>query len=133
MRKIITNIFAATGLTLIILAVIASLYGGEFLFISSVYQALAVNLIIALGLNIIQNIESKYFIIEVFRDVTFTLCILIFAGYLFNWYSSTPILVVIIMGVVIYVISYLINIIKINDDIAFINNRLKVNRDIKKD
>ncbi|MBU5425985.1 DUF3021 family protein [Tissierella pigra] len=133
MRKIITNIFAATGLTLIILAVIASLYGGEFLFISSVYQALAVNLIIALGLNIIQNIESKYFIIEVFRDVTFTLCILIFAGYLFNWYSSTPILVVIIMGLVIYVISYLINIIKINDDIAFINNRLKVNRDIKKD
>ena len=108
MRKIITNIFAATGLTLIKLDIIASLYGGEFLFISSVYQAIAVNLIIVLGLNIIQNIESKYFIIEVFRDVTFTLCILISAGYLFNWYSSTPILVVIIMGVVIYVISYII-------------------------
>ncbi|NLL70653.1 MAG: hypothetical protein GX238_05910 [Epulopiscium sp.] len=130
MKKLLTKILATTGLTLITLATIASLCGGKFLFISSVYQSLAVNVIIYLGLNIIQNIESEYFIIDVFRDVTFILFILT-AGYLFDWYKSTPLWVVIIMSVIIYVISCFINIVKVTDDIAFINNQLEINK--KKD
>lgn len=128
MKKVLINIFAMTGLTLVILALIASLYNANFLCISTVYQCFGVNIILYLGLKIVQKFETKYFIIETLLDVTFLLCILIPAGYLFKWYSSTPLWVVILMGFAIYAISCFVNVLRVNEDISFINNQLKNNQ-----
>jgi hypothetical protein len=125
MQKLIKNILATTGLTLILLALIATLYKAELILISSIYQSFLVNIIIQIGLIFVQKFESKYFMIEILLENGFVLTVLILAGYIFHWYSSTPIWIVALMGVVIYSISYLINSIRIHDDIAFINRQLK--------
>ncbi|MGL4484723.1 MAG: hypothetical protein ACRCUS_07200, partial [Anaerovoracaceae bacterium] len=94
MKTLITNILATTGLTLLVLGTIATIYGGKYLFISSVFESLLVNAIIHLGLLLINKIESRYFFLEILYEVVYVLLILIPAGYLFDWYSTTPIWVV---------------------------------------
>jgi hypothetical protein len=117
---------ATTGLTLIILALIASLYQAKFLFVSSVYQSFIVNILIHFGLILVQKFESKYFIIEFIFEIGFILGLLVAFGFLFKWYSSTPLWVVILMGIVIYLLGCLVNIIKIKDDISYINKQLEL-------
>jgi hypothetical protein len=125
MKRLISNTMATTGLTLVILAVIATLYQARFLYISSVFESLLANFLIHLGLMFAQKFESRFFFLEMLVEISYVLIVLIIAGFLFDWYSSTPIWIVILMGVGIYFISSLINVIRINEDIAFINRELR--------
>ncbi len=125
MQKLIKNTLATTGLTLIVLAVVATCFKAECLLVSSVYECLLVNIIIQIGMIFLQKIESKYFMVEVLLQNGFILFILILAGFLFRWYNSTPIWVIVLMGIVIYFISYFINLFRLNEDIAYINRQLK--------
>ncbi len=125
MQKFIKNTLATTGLTLIVLAIIATIFKAEWLLIDSIYQSFLANIIIQVGLIFVHKFESKYFIIEIFLEIGYVLSVLILAGFLFDWYGSTPVWIVILMGVGIYFIGYFINVLKINDDIAFINKQLK--------
>ncbi len=125
MQKLIKNTLATTGLTLITLAFVATCFKGECLYVSSVYECLLVNILIQVGMVFLQKIESKSFMVEVLLQNGYILCILILAGFLFHWYRSTPIWVIVLMGIVIYFISYFINLFRLNEDIEFINKQLK--------
>jgi hypothetical protein len=126
MKNIIRNCLATTGLTLVILAAIASIYQAKFLCINTVYQAFIVNIIIQVGLVLLQKLENKYFIFEIFLEIGYVLVVLAISGFLFGWYSSIPLWVLILMGITIYAISCVINIMRINEDLEFINNHLKL-------
>lgn len=125
MKNLIKNILATTGLTLITLAIIATIYRAELLCISSVYQSLLVNILIHLGLLLVQKMESTYYFIEILCQVFYVLLILIPAGYLFDWYGSAPLWVIVIMGIVVYAISCFVNIFRVNNNVAMINKQLK--------
>ncbi len=125
MQRLIKNTLATTGLTLITLALVATCFQGECIFIRTVYECLLVNILIQVGMIFLQNVESKYFIVEVLLQNGYILTILILAGFLFHWYRSTPIWVLILMGIVIYFISSFINLFRLNEDIAYINKQLK--------
>jgi hypothetical protein len=125
MKKLIRNTLATTGLTLIVLATVATIFNGEFIFVRSIYECFLANIIIHIGLIIVQIFESKYFLIEVLFEVSYVLIVLIVSGFLFHWYNSTPLWIVILMGISIYLISCWINIFRINQDITFINRQLK--------
>lgn len=126
MKNIIRNCLATTGLTLVILAAIAWIYHANFLCINTVFQSFIVNIIIHVGLILFQKLETKYFIIELFIEIGYVLAVLAISGFLFGWYSSTPLWVLILMGISIYFISCFINIMRINEDLQFINNHLKL-------
>lgn len=126
MKPLIKNTLAATGLTVLILAAIGTLIGARFVFISSVYQSLGVNLLIQLGLPLVRKRESNYFIVEALLDIGFVLLVLIPAGFAFDWYGNgTPLWIVILMGIVIYALGCTVDIMRINNDIKFINQKLK--------
>lgn len=125
MKNLIKNILATTGLTLITLAIIATIYRAELLCISSVYQSLLVNILIHLGLLLVQKMESTYYFIEILCQVSYVLLILIPAGYLFDWYGSAPLWVIVIMGIVVYAFSCFVNIFRVNNNVAMINKQLK--------
>lgn len=125
MKKWLNNCFASTGLTLILIAVIASLYHANFICVTTVYQSFLVNILIYIGLYFLQKYESKYLFLEFLIEILYILGILVPFGFLFNWYSSMPLWVVILLGIVVYFIACFINIIKINEDISFINAQIK--------
>lgn len=126
MKKMISNCFATTGLTLIILTMVASLYQANFLCLTSVYQVLLVNILIHVGLILVRKIESKYFIIEVSIEIGYILGILLVFGYIFKWFTNPPLWVVVLIGIVVYIICCLIDIFHIKDDISIINDQLKL-------
>jgi len=125
MKKIIINIMATTGITLVALALIGTLYGAEFLFISGVFQSLGANTVINLGFILTGKFESKNPILEAVLDISYTIVVLIIFGAVFNWYSSTPIWVLIIMAVLIYLSGCLISIFRMREDVKAINELLQ--------
>lgn len=126
-KNTLANTLAATGLTVVILALIGTLFGAKYLFISSVFQSLGVNFLIQLGLPVVRKYESNYFIVETLLAIGYVLLVLIPAGFLFDWYGNgTPLWIVILMGIVIYALGCAVDIMRINDDIKFINQKLKI-------
>lgn len=126
MKKLIINIMASTGITLIVLAIIGTLFGAKFLFISSVFQSLGANIVIHLGFLLTSKFESKYAALEVALDIGYTIIVLTIFGAVFDWFTNgTPILVLVIMAVLIYLLGLLISMYRMRVDINNINKLLR--------
>lgn len=125
MKKIAVNILCTTGMTLIILAMIAAICGAKYLFISSVFRSFLANIIIHVGLLLIHKFESKYAALEMAVDIGYTAAVVILCGAIFHWYSSTPIWILFLMVVVIYGIAVLLSTVRIQHDIEEINELLR--------
>lgn len=125
MKKITVNILCSTGITLIVLAVVGTMFGAKFLFINSVFQSFIANIIIHIGLLFTHKFESDYAILEYTFDIGYTILVVLVFGAIFNWYSSTPIWILIIMSITIYLAGILLSTIQIRQDIAEINELLK--------
>lgn len=125
MKKMIINVMTTTGITLIVLSLIGTLYGAKMLFISGVFQSLGANIVMHLGFIITGKFESKYHILESVLDISYTIVVLIIFGAVFNWYTSTPIWVLIIMAVIIYLFGCLMSIFRIKEDVKAINELLQ--------
>lgn len=132
MKKMIINVMATTGITLIVLALIGTLYGAKLLFISGVFQSLGANIVMHLGLIITDKFESKYPILETILDISYTIIILIIFGAVFNWYRSTPIWVLIIMAVIIYSFGCFMSIFRMREDVKNINELLQKRKNTNK-
>lgn len=129
MKNIVKNCLATTGLSLVLLAIVATLYHARFLFIMSVYQTLLANIIIHLGLILLQRFESKYFMVEIAVEIGYVLVVLILSGHFFGWYSSTPLWVLIVLGIAVYFIGCFIGIFRMHTDVEHINLQLTLRKD----
>lgn len=128
MKRMIRNWLATTGLSLLLLAAVAALYGGCAIFIVTVFQAGLANLIIHLGLELLRRFESSYFLVEIGVEVGYVLAVLVVSGSLFGWYESTPLWVLIFMGIAVYVIGCLVDVFRIRSDVDLINRQLQLRR-----
>ena len=109
MRKILVNIFATTGISFILLSIIALLFQAKCIYLETVFQVLGANVVVHFGLIALCKLELKHAIIEMFFHIALIIFVLILFGSVFHWFTSTPILVLVIMGVVIYSISAILN------------------------
>ncbi len=125
MKKAVVNIMATTGLTLIILALVAVLYGASFLCIASVFQSLAANIVIHAGLTLTHKFESKYMFLELLLDISYTIGILLVFGLIFGWYVNIPAGVLVSMAVVIYLLDCSVGIFRVREDVKIINELLQ--------
>ena len=64
MRKMLINILATTGVSIVALAVIATCYQASFLCIETVFQSFLANILIHIGIRCLNKIEFQYFIVE---------------------------------------------------------------------
>ena len=121
MKRIVVNILTTTGLSLVILALIGAFSGAKFLCIDSVFQTFGANVVIHLGLILTNKFESKYLVLESFVDISYTIGILLAFGFAFDWFPYTPVWVLAIMAVVVYLIGYTINILRVREDVKIVN------------
>lgn len=133
MKKMFLKILCSTALTLIVLGIIGTIWGAEFLFISSIFESLAANIIIHLGFIVTNKFESKYTILESALDIGFAIMVLTVFGSIFNWYSSTPIWILIFMAVLIYFIGLFLNMYRVRKDVKIINGLLQERNKVKGD
>lgn len=131
MKKMIINIMASTGITLVVLAIIGTLFDAKFLFISSVFQSLGANIVVNCGFLLTRKFESQYAALEIVLDISYTIIVLIIFGAIFDWFANgTPIWVLVIMAVLIYLLGLLISLFRMQEDINTINKLLRKRNNI---
>ena len=125
MKNLIVNIVFCTGAALIILALFFLIFNEEHIYLYTVFQIFAANIIINIGIIFLHKIESQFLILEYLLDISFTIVVLVIFGYVFDWYSVTPVWVLIIMAVVIYIFVIIASIVNVRNKTKEINDLLK--------
>lgn len=125
MKKQCVNVFATTGLSLIVISIVALMYKAEFLCISTVFEVLGVNVFIHSGLYIANKINYKYLLAELVTGNFTVISALIIFGFILNWFSYVPIWVLVIMGIAVYFLSYFLNLFHMQREAKKINDLLR--------
>lgn len=121
MKKFVINVLATTGLSLILLSVIALFYEAEYLCLQTVFQVLGANAVLHFGFLLLRKLETKRLLVETFSGIAMIIILLILCGFLFDWFSSTPVWILIPLGFVIYFVSAMLNLIGMRQDAREIN------------
>lgn len=121
MKKFVINVLATTGLSLVLLSVIALFYQAEYLCLQTVFQVFGANAVLHFGFLLLRKLEMKRLLVETFSAIAMIIILLILCGFLFNWFSSTPVWVLISMGFVIYIVSAMLDLISMRQDAREIN------------
>ena len=120
-KKFIVNLFATTGISLVLLATIALFYKAEALYIPTLFQTLGANLVIHLCLLLLHRLELKNLILETSLDISVVIITLTVFGAVFNWFTSTPVWILIVMSFIMYGISLLLNLMSMKKEAEEIN------------
>jgi len=123
--KFIRNTFLTTGITLIVLAIVAVLYGGTCIFVRTIFENLGANTCLHLAFMVTRRFESKYFLVDAAVDIAVIAGICLLFGVFFGWFSSTQVGVVVLMVVITYAISSAFQVFRVREDTRYINDKLK--------
>ena len=121
MKKFIVNLFATTGISLVLLATIALFYKAKSLYIPTLFQTLGANIAIHLCLLLLHKLELKYLMLEISLDISIVIITLIVFGAIFGWFSSTPVWILIVMSFIMYGISLFLNLMSMKKEAEEIN------------
>lgn len=128
MKSKIINVFAMTGIALLLLSIIAKLYGGHFLCIETVYQTFAVCVVIQLFLHFVEKFESRYVIVELMLKMGVCVFLVLGAGILFHWNDSLPFGVLAVLAAVVFLLGCVIGLFQVQQELDGINQILKGRR-----
>jgi len=126
----IVTIFTTTGLALVILALINLVVPMSIPFSTNVIQIFVANIVIHLGLLLTKKFESQYIFLEALLDVVYTIAVLVFFGWVFDWFYVwfSPLIQILIltsMAIFIYMIASHLKLARIRDEVNEINKLLK--------
>lgn len=125
MKKFIVNIFATTGISILLLSMIALFFHAKYICLQTTFQVLGINIIVHFGLNFLSKLEVKHTIIEIALDIALITIMLLLFGSIFHWFTSTPIWILVIMGFIIYLVSILLNLLCMKQEAKEINALIK--------
>jgi len=132
-KTIINFIMFVTGAAVVILALFSLLFKIEINFVPTVFQILAANIVIILGLFIRMKFEIRIIILEYLIDISYIIAVLIVFGLIFNWYFSIPIWFLVVMAVVIYIFATIITVTMIRNDAKELNKLLQKHQEKQTD
>ena len=124
MKKMVLNIMATTGITLVMLALVALCYGGTVLFISAVFQALGLNVVIYAGIYLLNRFEYRYPVLETGLKLVYVLALVLTFGWFFGWYENLSGAVLTLMTVIIFGICMFLDTLSLREEVKEINGLL---------
>jgi hypothetical protein len=125
LRKIILYVLSSTGAVLFFLAVFVMFEENKSIHSITIFQITGANIVITLGLFMTNKIEFRYAILDFLLDIGLMIAVTISAQRIFKWYSSIPVWVPLIIVFAVYILFYLLDIIRVRRDINEINNLLQ--------
>ena len=128
-KRIITYIFASTGAVLFLLTVFVMFKENKYINANTILEIIAANTVISTGLFFTHKIEFRYAIFEFLLDIGFMLTVIILFGTLFNWYSRISVWVPLVIVFMVYILFYLLDIIRVRRDIKEINKLLQMRKE----
>lgn len=125
MKKFAINVLTTTGLSLVLLSGIALFFQAECIFLQTVFQIFGVNIVFHAGFLLTGKLEMRWPFAELFLNIAMIILLLLFFGSLFDWFSSTPVWILIPMGLVIYLISAVLQLFRMRQDAQEINTLIR--------
>lgn len=125
MKKNIVNILATTGISLLLLSVVALFFHASCIYLETVFQAFCANIITHLGIMTIQKVELRNIFTEIVLEILFIAGELLVFGLLFHWFTSLSFLLLVFLGAVIYIISFFLDLLQMKQEAKTINLLIK--------
>lgn len=125
MKKVVINIMASTGIILLVLSVVAAMYGGKAICINTIFEVTLLSILIHSGFMVTHRFDIQSPVFEIMTDISYTLVITLILGAVFDWYESTPVWVLIIMVFVVYLAGCLIDLYRTKEEVRIINELLQ--------
>lgn len=126
MKKMLTNIFATTGFSLVLLTVIAGFFKVQWLLLITIFQVLLANILIHLSLLIRQKWELQSVFLAAVTDIVIINGIVFLLSKVFSWNVGNWVLLLI--GSVLYLISRLLDLFYLNQEAREINLLIRKRR-----
>lgn len=121
MKKMILNIMATTGISLVALSLVATLYDGSLICIDTIFQVLGLNVVIYIGLYFMEFIEYHYAILETGLKLIYIIALVLISGFLFGWYNNLSGAVLVLMTIAIFVVCVFLDAISLLGEVKSIN------------
>lgn len=125
MKKMMLNIMATTGISLVTLALVALIYDGSLICIDTIFQVLGLNVAVYMGLSLMEHIEYRYTILETGLKLSYIIILVLISGFVWDWYSNLPGGVLIIMTIGIFVVCVCLDMIRLLSEVKEINRLIK--------
>ncbi|MCB4976515.1 hypothetical protein LGW63_02290 [Streptococcus mutans] len=126
MRKAVTNLFATTGISLILLSLFALYFQAHWLLLVTIFQVFLVNILIHLALLTRQKWEFQQELVGSLLDLVIIEGIIYSLSFPFHWNASLWVLLSI--GLIIYLISRLLDLFYLGQEAQEINSLIKKRR-----
>ena len=126
MRKAVTNFFATTGISLILLSLFALYFQAHWLLLVTILQVFLVNILIHLALLTRQKWEFQQELVGSLLDLVIIEGIIYSLSFPFHWNASLWVLLSI--GLIIYLISRLLDLFYLGQEAQEINSLIKKRR-----
>lgn len=126
MKKGLINIFATTGISLVLLSVIAVLYRAEFLCVETVFQVFLINAAAHLLFVFMNRIECKHLMMEAVMELILTIALSLLFGAVFNWYESVSPIILVLLSIAIYIIAIAFNLLHMKQEADEINQLIQI-------
>ena len=88
----------------------SAVFPSEMYYLQTVFQVLGANIVIHLGFVFLNRSEMKNAILEMFLHIMLIIITLYIFGLIFQWFTSTPMWILVIMAIIIYIVSVIVNV-----------------------
>lgn len=126
MRKVVTNFFATTGISLILLSLFALYFQAHWLLLVTIFQVFLVNILIHLALLTRQKWEFQQELVGSLLDLVIIEGIICSLSFPFHWNASLWVLLSI--GLIVYLMSHLLELFYLGQEAQEINSLIKKRR-----
>lgn len=124
-KRIAVNALATTALSIFLMCLVAIIKDFSLMGIVVPFEILLVNLLAHIGFILLDKINMRYKILNYIIMLVYLIGIIIGFGFLFKWFVVNEIWIVCVVGVAVFIIALLIDIVKINRDASEINSSLQ--------
>lgn len=121
MKKVLLNIMATTGISLVVLSLVATLYDGSLICIDTIFQVLGLNVVIYIGLYVMEFAEYRFAILETGMKLTYIIVLVLISGLIWGWYNNLSVTVLVLMTIGIFVVCVCLDAISLISEVKSIN------------
>lgn len=98
MKKFMINTFATTGIFLIMLSFVALAFHAKCIYLETVFQIFVVNVLSHLLIILIRKMDFRSNCLEMTLELISLESELLIFGWLFHWFTSVSVAILVIMG-----------------------------------
>ncbi len=123
-KQLTINTFATTALSIVLTSVASLIAGGTYMGFTVPLEILLANFLAHIGFILLNKIDMKYKIFNYISMLAFSLGIVIGFCFLFNWCKVDELWIICLIVIIVFIVAFVIDLIKIKQDADEINASL---------